>query len=164
MACRGVHFALNEEEAKKVSAALGDDERLMSIIQEDIEEQWDENWLAETDKAWDAIHRCLTDGRLSCDAPTPQHLCILGGKALHAGDAYIVSFVSPEQVKQVAAAIANMDRASMRTRYLAIPEEDYGQPLSEEDFEYTWEYFQGVRELFAKAAKAGRAVIFTVDQ
>ena len=37
---------------------------MLDIVQEEIEEPWDEEWLLEMDKAWDAIHRCLTDGRL----------------------------------------------------------------------------------------------------
>ena len=73
-------------------------------------------------------------------------------------------FSTPEQVKQVAAAIADIDEAWMRERYFAIPSSDYGQPLSDEDCEYTWSWFQELQALFLKAAAAGRAVTFTVDQ
>jgi hypothetical protein len=31
---------------------------------EEIEETWEEPFVVESDKAWDAIHRCLTDGSL----------------------------------------------------------------------------------------------------
>ena len=37
-------------------------------------------------------------------------------------------------------------------------------PFSEEDFEYTWEYFADLPELFSQAAENDRAIIFTVDQ
>ena len=30
--------------------------------------------------------------------------------------------------------------------------------------EYTWDWFQGVRELYQKAAERGRSVIFTAEQ
>jgi hypothetical protein len=33
--------------------------------------------------------------------------------------------------------------------------------LSEEDFRYTWDRFQGVRDLYNRAAKASRYVLFT---
>ena len=164
MACRGVHFALTDEDAKRVLAAAGDDEALIGIIQEDIESRWDTDWLAETDKAWDAIHRCLTDGRLAFDSSTPQHMCILGGRQLYEGDDYIVSFLTPEQVKQVATAIGNIDEAWMRDRYIAIPASDYGSALSEDDCGYTWSWFEGVQALYKKAAASGRAMMFTVDQ
>lgn len=164
MACRGVHFALTDDDAKRVLEAAGDDEELVELIQEDVEARWDTNWLAQSDKAWDAIHRCLTDGRLSFESSTPRHLCILGGRQLYEGDDYIVSYVAPEQVKQVAAAIADIDEQWMRERYFTIPEADYGFPITEDDCGYTWSWFLGVQALFQKAAATGRAVIFTVDQ
>jgi len=35
---------------------------------------------------------------------------------------------------------------------------------SEQDFEYTWEYFRDLPEFYGKAAAAGQHVIFTADQ
>jgi len=43
---------------------LDSDEKRLDYIQEKIERPWDQEPLLETDKAWDAIHRCLTDGSL----------------------------------------------------------------------------------------------------
>jgi len=163
MACRGVHFALNDEDAGRVPAATGND-ALLSVIQEDIENRWDEEWLAQSDKAWDAIHRCLTDGNLSFDSTTPRHRCILGGRQLYKGEHYMVSFVTPEQVKEVAETIRDIDEEWMRQRYFAIPAADYDHPLCEDDFGYTWGWFENVQALYQKAAAAGRAMIFTVDQ
>ena len=103
MTARGVLFALNNAQQDRLSSAEGDDEVMASISE--IEECWDREWLFETDKGWDAIHRCLTDGRLEYDngAP-PLKLCILGGYQLHEGDDYIVSVTPDEQVAAVAAA------------------------------------------------------------
>ena len=91
-------------------------------------------------------------------------MCVLGGRQLHGGDDYIVSFVDPEQVRQVAAAIAGIDEAWMRERYFTISASDYGSPLTEDDCDYTWSWFQGVQALFQKAAASGRTMLFTVDQ
>ncbi len=55
-------------------------------------------------------------------------------------------------------------KVSFRERYNAIDQDDYGVPHSDEDFEYTWKYFIAVRDLFSRAAEAGRAVLFTVNQ
>jgi hypothetical protein len=164
MACRGVHFALTDEDARRVIETAGDDEALIEFIQEDIEARWDTDWLAETDKAWDAIHRCLTDGTLSVEPGTLRQMCVLGGRQLYEGADYIVSFVAPEQVKQVAAAIADIDEPWIRERYFAIDATDYGSPLTDDDCGYTWSWFKGVQALFQKAAASGRAVMFTVDQ
>jgi len=46
----------------------------------------------------------------------------------------------------------------------AIDAKSYGFPLSDEDFRYTWDWFQSVRDLYTRAAQAGRFVLFTADQ
>jgi Domain of unknown function (DUF1877) len=164
MACRGVHFAIAGEELANLLAARNDDEVLL-VVQEQIEQPWDESWLYETDKAWEAIHRCLTDGRIGLDNGTdPLRLCILGGRQLHAGDDYIVSLKTPHQVLNLSDSLKAIDEETLRQRYLSIPQADYATALSEEDFAYTRDYFQGLSGFFARAASAGRHVIFTVDQ
>jgi hypothetical protein len=164
MACRGVHFALTADDVQHLLAAVGDDDAVLEFIQEDIEERWDEDWLQETDKAWDAIHRCLTDGSLSFDAITPRHKCILGGRQMYSGDDYIISFLTSDEVREVAQAIAPFGEAELRDRYFKIDEEDYGVPVSDQDFEYTWGWFEPLKAFFVKAADAGRPVVFSVDQ
>ena len=67
MGCRGVHFALTNEEAERLLAAAASGDAV-DYLEEEIEEQWNEDWLVETDKAWDVIHRCLTDGKLKKSA------------------------------------------------------------------------------------------------
>ena len=40
-----------------------------------------------------------------------------------------------------------------------------GLPLGDEqDFEYTWRYFQEIRDFWLRATSEGRFVIFTADQ
>ena len=63
MACRGVHFALTVEEREQLLALVETQGDVIGFIQEDIEEQWDTEWLCETDKAWDAIHRASQTAR-----------------------------------------------------------------------------------------------------
>ena len=164
MACRGVHFALTDEQRTQLLAIVESPGEVIGFIQEDIEEQWDTDWLCETDKAWDAIHRCLTDGTLSDGDSTPFHWCVLNGSQLYDGDDYIVSFVDVPNVKQVSEAIAPLSESEFRTRYNAIDSQDDGVPLSDEDFGYTWSYFTALRDLFIRAATANRSVLFSVDQ
>lgn len=165
MACRGVLFAITPEEAQRLQAASGNDEAVLNIVQEEIEQAWDEAHLCETDKAWDAIHRCLGNGTLA-RGKGPFSLCILGGEQLHKDPSYIISLLTPEQVKQVAKALLPLDKPWLRERYFKINPADYALPgqLCEEDFEYTWAYFEDVREFYEKAAAANRWSIFTVDQ
>ena len=163
MAGRGVHFALTPLELARLLKAP-DDAALMQLIG-GIETAWDTENLAESDKAWDAIHRCLTDGTLLYDSGTyPLNHVICGGRALHKGDDYTIMLVTPPQVVDVAAAIAPLPETWMRERYFSlIKPADYEFELGEDDFAYVWEWFCGVRTLYQTAAAAGRAVIFTVD-
>lgn len=161
MACRGVHFALTHEQASRLMDTPGtDNEDLLAFVGE-IEEQWDREWLQESDKAWDAIHRCLTDGKLEWGR-TPFHLCILGSDNLYEGEDYLINFLDPDEVKEAAAAIKHIDREELRRRYDAIDTNSYGD-VSDDDFEYVWSWFSHLRDFFQKAASAHRSMLFTVD-
>jgi len=163
MAQRGVYFALLPSDVQKLRDAQND-EQLLAVIQDDIEERWDEPWLFQTDKGWAGIHRCLTDGRLAYDnGDYPLRACVLGGEQLYEGHDFVVSLLTCKQVGEVASALARIDRASLRTQYDRIDPTDYGASLSDDDFEYLWSCFVGLPEFFTKVASAGRAMIFTVD-
>jgi hypothetical protein len=163
MSCRGVYFALATEEESRLLSARGDEE-LMEVLEE-IEQAWDENRLQETDKAWDAIHRCLSDGTLNPQGGEyPLKLCVLGGKHLHQGDNYIVTFVARSAVPDVSRAMAKIGESWMREHYFRIDPKDYGFPLTDEDFQYTWGWFEAVREFYREAAEKEQSVIFTVGQ
>lgn len=161
MACRGVHFAINAEQAGRLLGAKCDDE-LIGVVEE-IEEEWDVAY--ETDKAWDALHRCLSNGTLnSGEGKPPLNRVFLGGKTLNEGEDYFVVLVTPAEVKDVARALAQVTEAWLQSRYFDTPFADYQGEKSEEDWEYTLGHFEGLPEFFARAASEGRYVIFTVDQ
>jgi hypothetical protein len=154
MGCRGVLFAITQKEAERLRAARGNDTDVLSIVQDEIEETWDEPHLCETDKAWDAMHRCLTNGKLSFDeSDYPRSLCILGGEQLHAGADYIVSLLdSGTGQRSCRRALQAVTRDGFHDQYLKIDREEYGFTFGQEDFEYTWDYFERAREFYVRAA------------
>lgn len=163
MACRGVHFAITASEADRLLKA--EEESRIDIVQSEIEERGEEDWLYQTDKAWDAIHRCLCDGTLDPDGGSyPLKLAVLNGAQLYSEDDYILSLVTPTEVRDVADALAAIDQQWLRTQYDGIDPEDYGVEKTETDWEYTWDYFEGLVPFFQRAAKAERYVLFSVDQ
>jgi hypothetical protein len=182
MACRGVLFALTPDDESGllelanpkqgfIASLLGKrpsvdecDRKVLEFLINDIEERWDKDWFCETDKAWDAIHRCLSDGSLNYRFDQPSQGAILGGVPLYSGDDYVISYKSAESVKRIAAAIALISDDDMGARYDALDEERYGFPKDEDDRAYTIEWFSGVREFYGKVALAGRPVVFSVDQ
>ena len=165
MACRGVFFALTDVQEAALMATRNDAE-VRGFI-EDVEMgDWDGEPLdCETDKAWDAMHRCLSDGTLGSGRRlTPLDMAVLGGGHHHEGEDYIVAHLRADEVVRVAAALETVDQSWMRQRYDRIDADSYQGFISEEDFEYTWYWFEQVRDFYRRAADLNRAVVFTVDQ
>jgi hypothetical protein len=157
----GVHFALSTQDEARLLAAAGDDDAVIAIV-EQIEEH--PGLYCDSDKAWDALHRCLTDGKLEYGGGTyPLRAAVLGGRQLVEEAEYTVSYVSVEQVRDVAEALSVIEEDWLRRRYGTLGATDYAGPMDEDDFEYTWDALEDIREFFAVAAEAGQAVIFTVD-
>lgn len=167
MGCLGVHFAITDEEVKHIKSIKSDDERL-EYIQEEIEEKYFEenpDYAAESDKAWDAMHRLLSDGDLSyTTGPEPLRFTVIGGEPLYFKDDYIMSLKTIDQVKSVASVLPNITESEFQQLYNKMDEKRYGCQKSDDDFGYTWEYFLEVVELYKKAASENRNVLFTADQ
>jgi hypothetical protein len=171
MACRGVHFALTDEQLKGLLAARSDRAKI-DFLQEKVEKAWDEENLVETDKAWEAIHRALArmdpkDQKMpEGSSEDPLAMVILGGKPVLKNEeksAYIIRLIEPRHLPAIAAALATIDEAEFRTRF-----DTYCRP-ADDDFdddhlEYAWDWFQAVSKFFKKVANQGRAVVFSVDQ
>ena len=166
MSSLGVHFALKKAEIAKLRALPTDSARQyhVSNVIEEVYLDKHREWTASTDKAWDGIHRALTDGKLLYEnGEFPLNHAILGGEHLYGPEDYIISLKTPTQVKAIATALSSITEASLRERYAQIDPDDYEFTVDEEDFEYVWENFQDVRQLYERAAQAGRYVIFTTD-
>lgn len=167
MSCLGVHFALTEKDVVALRANVDMRARL-DFLQKEIEEVMmnePATYAAESANAWDAIHRVLSDGYLSWDGGSyPLNHTVLGGECLYVYDDYIMSLKTPNQVLQIASALDKVSEAWFREQYFAIPAEDYSAELTEDDFNYTWEWFENVRRLYRRAAAEERYVLFTADQ
>lgn len=180
MGCLAVLFALNEQDVEKLRLVKREDRS--DYMHEEIEEVFFDDcpeYTYELDKSWDAMHRMLTDGNLNFEN-TFQPLCnvIFGGEFLYGlvrepsgevitpkeEDDEFMILKTPEQVAEIAKVLPERTKAQCRECYDKIDEEDYGFPLDEEDFEYTWEYLQDSLDFWKKAAQEKRYVLFTVDR
>ncbi len=167
MGCLGVHFALSDEDVTTLRSFEDEQDRI-TYIQEVLEDNYfsdHEDLLAQSDKAWDAMHRVLSDGEMTWEGGRyPLNHVVLGGELLYTESDYIVSLKTPQQVKDIAAALPTVTETEFRKLYFAIDPDSYGMELTDEDFGYTWDWFQPVRELYLRASKEGRYVLFTADQ
>lgn len=154
---RGVLFAIDDDELARLGEASTDAE--IRAIVDGLEERWEN--VCELDKAWDGLHRILTDGRLEFgNGSPPLAWAILGGRRLYDGDDRIVTVKAVDQVVAIDRALRGWDRARARQAYYRLPKHDYGD-LDDEDFDHIWSYFQPMREFWGDAAKAERAVVFS---
>jgi hypothetical protein len=166
LSCLGLHFALTEDHVSKLRSTEDESQRLEYV--QAIERELlsgEKLHAAESDKSWDALHRLLADGSLDWEGGTyPLNHVVLGGELLYTDDDYIMSLKRPEQVKDIADALSALDSDEFRDRYYRIDQDDYDAELSDDDLEYTWSWFTGIRDLYVRAAKDGRYVLFTADQ
>jgi hypothetical protein len=163
MSCRGVLFAINPKTSKKLKS-FSNDEELVEYIQENIEEEWDEELLIETDKAWDAIHRCFANGELELSGGEhPLNSIIFGGEILNTEADYFVSLKNNTLVKEIAEKIGIISKEKLSELYYKISNSYQGEK-NKEDFEYTWNWFEGIKDFYIKIAKTNMDIIFTVDQ
>jgi hypothetical protein len=167
MGSLGVHFAVTQGTVDQFLAADGDDRAVMELLEalEEGDLPNDPQFSQDTDKAWDAIHRCLSDGSLRPEGGTaPLNRCVLGGRSLYDANDYIITLVTPEEVREVATALAPIDAAWMRGRYKSLEATHYRAFMNPQDFEYTWDWFAELKDFYRRAAEGGYSVLFTASQ
>jgi hypothetical protein len=160
----GIHFALDPATEKQMLAAVGDDKAVLALV-EHIEETWSDRLTCHHEQTWDPLHRCLGNGTLEYDSGGyPLGAAVLGGRQLIQGERdYTVSYLTGDQVREVAQALDIIEEEWFRQRYYRLHETDYHGPVDEEDLDQTWADFEDTREFFDRAAEANHAVIFTLD-
>lgn len=162
MAGLGMHFAISEDVVSRLLGA--DDDAAVIAIVAQIEEDSEPGFAFGTDKAWDALHRCLTNGTLDVRAGSfPLSHVVLGGVQLCEDSDYLVSLVRADQVSTVADALDPVDESWLRRRYDALAFPEYEHVRGDEDFAYTWANVHDIAAFYQSAAQDGRAVIFTVE-
>ena len=163
MSCLGGFRAITKEELDRLRSVPRAD-RVPDYLDE-----MDQEDSCDLDKAWDAIHRALTNGKLEYGGKNPPGCwVILGGEVLR-GDRegeedYIVTCKNPHQVKRICQFLQELTEETFRELYFAIDPEEYGFELSEDDFEYTWYYLSDSIPFWKNAAEKQLWVLFDVDQ
>ena len=160
----GVLFALSADDSTALLALAGDDDAVTGYVAADIEERLTGDDHVALDKAWDAIHRCLTDGELDfANGTFPLNRCILGGRPLTSDESEeIAVLTAAAEVPAVSEALDAVTEEWFRTAYGSLDPADYLEH-SPEDLDYTWDGFEAARRLWRHAATTGRAVLFSAS-
>jgi hypothetical protein len=165
MGCCGLHFALTDDEVTTFRALPTDEERVDYVTNEIEEKLFGTIRGVETDKAWDAIHRALSDGHLTWDGGThPLNAVILAGSEVYNTGDFIMSLKSPAVVRDVAASLVTLSEQAFHEGYARIDATSYQGKLGPEDMEYSWYWLQNTLPFWKAAAKANHWVLFSADQ
>jgi hypothetical protein len=163
MAALGVFFAVTKDLGNQ-ACAQADAEAVADLMDDHHTALSAAGWVQSTDRAWDAIHRCLTDGRLEHGYDV-EHSCVLGsGEFGYDSEDWIINVLDADEVREAAEYLRGIGEAELRQRYAAIDPASYCFRKSPEDFESTRHWFAQLRAFYQRAAEAGRWVVFLADQ
>jgi hypothetical protein len=160
---RGFHIALSREHAKRLFA-IKDDASLLQFLEElkakpEIKKS---GRILDCGAAWDAIHRCLTEGELDPAAGEfPLNHAVLGGKELHRGADWTAVLVRPDMTRFISDALEELNEDDVRKKFLALNPQSYREPIDEKHFMQIWIVLQDLKVFFQAAAENLEAVVFT---
>lgn len=163
MVGRGYHIALGREHAKRLFS-LKDDQEILKFLEElkASPEMKKSGRLLDSGTAWDALHRCLTEGELDPAAGDfPLNHAILGGKQLHHGSDTAAVLIRPDMTRFIADGLAEIDEADFRQKFFALKKDSYKLPIGEKEFVQIWIVLQDLQVFFQAAADNLEAVVFT---
>lgn len=171
MAARGGYFAITPEQRAKLMALTTGADRAAYL-----DEQFDDEFFQDLDKAWYTIHRTLTnyppdydglDDDIDAQYGTyPLKLAIFGGQELNIDDdrGWILRLIEPDQIADLVQAIEELDEETLKKKYWATSSEEILPEYGEEDLEYTLGYLEGARDFLKRMVGTSRTVIFLADQ
>ncbi len=114
------------------------------------------------EKSWHSLHYLLTG--VTGEAPPPLGNAILGGTPIGNDIGYgPARFLTPEQVREVAAALSDLKIEQLAQRFDAISSANIYACPDEDEFEDVRHYFQQIVRYYADAAARGNAMVLWVD-
>lgn len=170
MSGQGYHLALDDKQVNQLLSCSHESEVVdyASQVLEGLRADDDTIHIEGGYKDWNALLLCLTDGMYDPRGGTyPLNKCLFGGRLLvHEGS--IVNLVMPEEARDVAEALDEIDRKGFRERYMRLTPNKYFHHMDSwaKDDEYMHELFVKLNRLkrfYRRAAREGRAVLFYTD-
>jgi Domain of unknown function (DUF1877) len=168
MSGQGYHLALDEQQVNRL-LSFTDEIDIVDYASHTLEGFWadhDTTHLEGGEKDWNILLLCLTDGTYDPRGGTyPLNGCFFGGRLL-VREGSIVNVVMPGQVRDVAEALAGLDRKELRARYMRLPLDEAPGDDWAKDEEHLYDLYVRMvklRRFYQRAAREGRAVMFYTD-
>jgi hypothetical protein len=163
-------FPITQKEAERFlnAATMEGDEAVHLLLEPLLERQGKLPLHVDMDKAWEPIHRCLTEdhtpgGGLDVDGGRyPLNLCVFGGEGLLEEGYRSAWLVRAEQVADLAEEIFKVSRFWFRARFFELPDDQFHE-IDETMFEWAWAHFRDLPPFFLRAARQKAAVICTIS-
>lgn len=147
----GLFFSLSRDDAKTLFVCKNAEDVRQLIAGLKARPANEENG-CDVGPAWETLHRCLSEGNTP-----PLNQAVLGGRAMDKGYAGTVNLVRPDIVPHIADALAALSEAELQARF------DRHSPESA-NFAYTWSRLTALRDFYRRAATAGDAILFVVEE
>jgi hypothetical protein len=150
---------------RKLKRLVANPDAIHDIIWSDLHD--DENsGFFELGQFWQMLHFLLTGTAWDVDEENPISQAVLGGQEV-GPDAFgygPARFLKPEQVKQIAEALKEVDLVGIRTKYSKEEFVEANLYLFvadefEEDVDILVDYLDGLVEFYGEAAERGDAVV-----
>jgi hypothetical protein len=161
---RGTLFVIDDTTAEEL-LALTDDAAVVAAVTEELDfyqQQGLHEPVVDLGPAWDALQRCLSEGQLDRERDESElDRAILGGRQLHSGEHLVVSYKTPEQVKETARGVDWTTEAEFQEMYETLDPAMLAPFSLQRGWDYHWYTFSGLVEFYHFASKQGLAVVFT---
>jgi hypothetical protein len=163
MTGRGVLFALDPADERQM-LAIPEARARIAWVANVIEERWDVAWLHETDALWFPVHYCLHGASGFPEPGLPAEArTIFGGLPLGVPGIYSIDYKDADLVRRITTALSMMRDDAVWARAGLVERKDYTGPKDDNLQVAVVDEIHALAAFFAKAAQAGRSVIFTVD-
>jgi hypothetical protein len=163
------HFAITPDEMAVVLDAADEGDAALDEWFEDVREKHKGPWHVEQDKAWELIHRCLTEDHLPNGELDPESgdpplsFCILGGERLHEDWARSFWLVRPDEVAELASTMHELDEGWLRKRFFGLPDWQFVNLQEDLFLSWVWDYFRDLCSFYLHAAEHQRAVVCSIS-
>lgn len=122
-------------------------------------------------EAWDALVRCLGNGRLRGNDDFVEVRSVYGDSTVWLRSPYVrMGTLVEVRVKEIVLALQRFPKLELRKRYFALKRtfmgidvSSYGAPVSQQDWEFVESHFEQLVTFMERSAKSNHCVVMVIS-